>query len=199
MNCPRCHTELKQIMLGNIQVDTCDSCEGIWFDGDELTKVLDGLGEALKDSLAGKSWEGEGRERIEKLGVSDLVCPKCGRGLQKIRYCYSSEILVDSCESCGLWLDDSELRKVYEYLKTSEIKMTPELSQRIRAAYKEEKLDPAKKNKLIKALERIELEAAVEEEKMIDGMVGSDDRAGLMRPMGVLLQFIYRIFYRLGL
>lgn len=199
MNCPRCHRELKPVVLGNVQVDTCDSCEGIWFDGDELVKVVDGMGEDLKNSLVSKSWEGENTEIIEKLGENDLSCPRCGQKLRKIKYCYSSEVIVDSCEKCGIWLDDTEIRKVFEFLTAPELKMTLELSKEIRKSYKEDELDPKQKKKIIMTLKNIEQDARVQEEKLIDSMVITDDKSGILKPLGEVLQFVYRIFYRLGL
>ncbi len=36
MKCPKCGMQLEEISFGDIRVDKCFSCEGIWFDKGEL-------------------------------------------------------------------------------------------------------------------------------------------------------------------
>ena len=36
MNCPKCGMELEEIPFGDVRVDRCFSCEGLWLDKGEL-------------------------------------------------------------------------------------------------------------------------------------------------------------------
>lgn len=39
MHCPKCGCDLKEEKYGNIAVDRCTSCKGIWFDHGELAEA----------------------------------------------------------------------------------------------------------------------------------------------------------------
>ena len=39
MKCPKCKAEMKRIKHGDVAIDSCDLCYGIWLDKGELEKV----------------------------------------------------------------------------------------------------------------------------------------------------------------
>jgi hypothetical protein len=39
MKCPKCGMQLEEIAFGDVQVDKCFSCEGIWLDQGELERI----------------------------------------------------------------------------------------------------------------------------------------------------------------
>jgi hypothetical protein len=39
LKCPRCGTPLEEIAFGDVQVDKCFGCEGIWLDKGELETI----------------------------------------------------------------------------------------------------------------------------------------------------------------
>jgi hypothetical protein len=41
MRCPKCGMELVEIEFKTIKVDRCVACEGIWFDGGEVERLLE--------------------------------------------------------------------------------------------------------------------------------------------------------------
>jgi uncharacterized protein len=51
MKCPKCGMQLEEMAFGDVRVDKCFSCEGIWLDKGELeilqTKETDFLGRLL--------------------------------------------------------------------------------------------------------------------------------------------------------
>ena len=38
--CPECHSAMEVIPRGDILIDVCPSCRGVWLDGGELEKLL---------------------------------------------------------------------------------------------------------------------------------------------------------------
>ena len=121
LKCPNCAaSELDRVPTGQLEVDPCPKCEGVWFDsyGSELKQILDNGRDILPDSLkksltadAGKLEAAQSRER---------KCPRCRMGL--LTYWYAGDIgntfQVDGCmRGCGFWFDDGELGKAFEYLK----------------------------------------------------------------------------------
>jgi Zn-finger nucleic acid-binding protein len=186
MDCPRCGKELREIDVNGVMLDICDSCEGLWFDQGELGRILENAGEAeasIHQSDASVSWEGE---PVPGESPSDpgLQCPKCGEAMRRYNYAVSSNILIDACEKnkCGAWLDDGEIKRIIDYLGN----------------YRDS-LDPEEKELLKVKLDRIKADASLREEALIDSLVKMDDKPGLMRIPGEMLQFVYRIMYRMGL
>jgi Zn-finger nucleic acid-binding protein len=103
--CPKCEvSELVPLELGNIALDHCETCAGIWFDFGELEAAI-GLGsaahlEALPD---------------DDDKVARGPCPRCDVELQRLGASQQPGRLVpvDRCPSCmGLWLERSCLQPV---------------------------------------------------------------------------------------
>lgn len=124
MKCPKCpeDIELDRISFGLTDVDQCPRCEGVWFDffASELTAILergrDHVPEQLKKSLDADA----GRVIPVAEKGKAFLCPRCGVKLRS--YWYGSEVgksfLVDGCTAgCGVWLDDGELGKAFDFLR----------------------------------------------------------------------------------
>lgn len=126
--CPKDGSLLEEIKVGKRVVDQCPKCQGVWFDfkGRELLEILrreyDNLPEKLKES-----WK-EGGGQLTLTENREYKCPRCGNLLSTYWYCAEKgkTFLVDGCieKGCGVWFDDGELGKAYQYTKShiSELK-----------------------------------------------------------------------------
>lgn len=99
MQCPACKTKtLKERSYrdGQLQLDRCASCAGMWLDKGELDSVL------KKHS--------EGYIEIPKISLKNdnCCCPRCDEGMYE--FCYpGTAVFIDMCKSCqGVWLDNKE-------------------------------------------------------------------------------------------
>lgn len=118
-NCPKCASEtlVETPALGNIPLDVCPNCSGIWFDKGELEALLErsqGLASADLDLINPKA---EG-----------LACPRCKSKMSRGGL-VNPLLLVDRCHSCGgVWLDQRELELVRKLLglpaEPSEVKVS---------------------------------------------------------------------------
>jgi len=107
INCPKCSSEVlvETPALGNIPLDVCPGCSGIWFEKGELEALLkQSQGGAQADlQLIDPKPEGQN-------------CPAC-----KVKMSHGGLVnpllLVDKCETCGgVWLDARELALVKKLL-----------------------------------------------------------------------------------
>jgi len=101
MNCPKCSSEVlvETPALGNIPLDVCPGCSGIWFDKGELEALL-------KQS---QDWQSADFTLINPKPNS-LACPRCKNKMARGGM-VNPLLLVDKCESCGgVWLDANELK-----------------------------------------------------------------------------------------
>lgn len=106
--------ELVPVSVGGVAVDVCRACEGVWLQKGELERLLALEVREVLASQAAVVWYGAPPEdRADRAGGLD--CPECASPL-RCRSCEGAEgIFVDGCvRGCGLWVDDGELRRIYE-------------------------------------------------------------------------------------
>ena len=86
MDCPKCGSNLKVTKYKGIEVDKCESCEGMWLDYPELDELEDTVLDV--DEQKGST--------ITRPGESEYKCPKCLGPMQQFRYRYN-EIWLEVC------------------------------------------------------------------------------------------------------
>ena len=114
MRCPKCEaTELVDLGLGPVEVDSCINCGGTWYDSHELRLLKD------RESLGDYRWidfdlwrQLPGFERRE----TEFRCPRDGANLYSLRY-DESDVVIEACHVCdGIWLDRPEYDRLIRYL-----------------------------------------------------------------------------------
>ena len=180
MNCPRCKTsELIPITVSGLRLDQCKTCEGVWFDTQELRALLDKGMDTAKSTDLEKSLIGD-IKTDEPPGDIHLNCPKCNAGMRRYFYGYSSKVLVDGCEAgCGVWIDDGELSILFDYAMKAAAGLDPETQKRINDR-----------------LDALALERKINEDKFVDSLVTLDDTDGPFKPLGILLQAVATAVYK---
>ncbi|HIG44536.1 MAG TPA: hypothetical protein EYQ14_28975 [Gammaproteobacteria bacterium] len=105
MQCPKCKSPMEEQTLstleGNVTVDRCVTCKGLWFDIGEA--------ETLK-----RKWMSDhvdtgdptiGREQNK---IRDICCPRCGDPIEKLQDPVQTHIEYEACEKHGMYLDAGE-------------------------------------------------------------------------------------------
>lgn len=99
MKCPRCHdAELAPCKAcgGDVTVEYCRHCQGVWFEAGEMEQVLD---------VAAKDLE-------KRSGYRSVPCPNCGEAMKAFTY-PQTLAEVDMCGRCnGIWLDGGEFKEI---------------------------------------------------------------------------------------
>jgi Zn-finger nucleic acid-binding protein len=92
--------------LGDVEVDHCTNCGGIWLDAGELETLLDDPARAQR-LLASFRETGAPKELGRK-------CPICDRKMAKVAVGRGEPVLlIDKCRrSDGLWFDKGELQDI---------------------------------------------------------------------------------------
>lgn len=109
-SCPHCAVPLTEREYGDIEIDCCLRCNGIWFDGGELEQVT-------ADSLGGELGSEQRLSRVADLcrsiGPTQLACPACGEPLVNHVLLEDEALEIDLCTLCdGVWLDAGELARL---------------------------------------------------------------------------------------
>ncbi len=117
MNCPRCKSELVEKKLeelepegtfGEVIVDVCSSCSGIWFDKGELERVDNKIEPKIIEIKSIPSKDDQ---------YKTLECPKCSNdmAMEKVVSDLDKDVVMDACPKCnGVWLYRGEYKAIKE-------------------------------------------------------------------------------------
>lgn len=128
MLCPHCSGRLVKLPWGELSLDKCQSCGGLWLDDKSLRRLLGQGGPDPGAAPTEPAHAASGRfAMLETPGDSGLpeptpqsdrkLCPVCQQELRAYQYAYSSGIQLDKCPSCqGVWVDAGELEEIQRFL-----------------------------------------------------------------------------------
>ena len=107
MKCPKCKTEsLREFSVEGTAVDRCSSCDGIWFDAQELIKLL-----AEDARYVAELRRGDVKEHA---GGIKGVCPRDAAELLRVYSSIDRTVVLDACPDCrGIWLDGGEFERLF--------------------------------------------------------------------------------------
>lgn len=114
MQCPKDHKNLLNRTFKGVTIHECESCDGKWFDHDELKSAI----AATDNDLRWLDFDlfTEHPEKYKTV-ESNKACPKDNNALTSLHYMDSS-VVIEKCRTCnGVWLDKTEFEKIITYLK----------------------------------------------------------------------------------
>jgi len=144
--CPRCEVLMTSVDLGidgTFFIERCDRCLGLFFDPEELRRVL---------NVAARPSDEVDRERLavmineeyqrEPAQVKYIKCPVCHELMNRKNYGAKSGVIVDSCRAHGVWLDGGELAQLVKWSNVGGQQIDSKHKQRdARAAARRKRLD----------------------------------------------------------
>jgi Zn-finger nucleic acid-binding protein len=115
LSCPRCRVNLREIMVGEVQVDLCPECDGAWYDGDELERLLKAPYAVLAASDLAVGLIRDVQPPDDQ--APPLPCPRCQGPMERKAFLEGCPVVIDGCAAHGIWLDDGELSSLFEFSK----------------------------------------------------------------------------------
>ena len=108
-SCPFCSTKMEVETFEGIELDECPNCGAVWFQEDELIKILQRDPAAMGDiERRAVAHIGQRHE-----GASKLLCPDDQILLDKYHYLGDSPVVLHSCSRChGMLVADGDLAKM---------------------------------------------------------------------------------------
>ena len=103
MRCPKCRSDMEQLMIDGTEIDRCSACHGLWFDAGELSKFSNKEAAAALD--IGDVTTGKKQNQIEH-----YRCPRCAGPMNRLVDPTQPHIWFEQCGSChGSYFDAGEL------------------------------------------------------------------------------------------
>lgn len=112
IRCPRHNAEMRRFRIGELEIDRCGLCGGIWLDLGEMRRLLE-LGDDAKQAVG----EIDRWVQPEDPSVgSPPVCPRDLTPLTPVRDPKQPHIEYDLCTHCGgVFFDTGELSDLTEF------------------------------------------------------------------------------------
>lgn len=76
--CPRCNKAMSEKLYGDVSIDICPSCRGIWLDDGELQRIVKHYYKGTRDE------DGIRQELDKGLGIGSLAKPNLGAVLKSV-------------------------------------------------------------------------------------------------------------------
>ena len=103
MRCPKCRSDMQQIVIDGMEVDRCSACHGLWFDDGELSMLRNKEAAAALD--IGDVVTGKKQNEIEH-----YRCPRCAGPMNRLVDPAQTQIWFERSGSCrGSFFDAGEL------------------------------------------------------------------------------------------
>jgi len=116
MRCPKCRADMEPVRHGEVEVDRCSRCNGLWFDAGEVEALAHASSAAAIDI-------GDARTGRQLNPIHDYRCPRCGGEVARLADPAQPHISYESCLSCGgSFFDAGEFRDLSELTFTDFLK-----------------------------------------------------------------------------
>jgi Zn-finger nucleic acid-binding protein len=118
--------------LGNVSVDECPRCNGIWFDKDELEDAK----AEIEPDLRWMDFEIWNKQARFNINDEPLNCPRCRKSTMRAINYREPDIDVTLCAFCkGVWLNAGDFKDIIDALSTEA--ETKSASEYVKASLKE--------------------------------------------------------------
>ncbi len=135
--CPRCGSQLHAREYGDMSVEECDQCGGLFLTPNTMDKLV-----AARDMPTSLRLVLPKREMKRETKVRYVSCPVCNKFMNRKAFGRISGVIVDVCKSHGVWFDSGELAEVIQFVEQGglerererELAELAEREQRLRSA-----------------------------------------------------------------
>ena len=108
MKCPKCLHGMEEVTFGEVTIDRCSNCQGLWFDAGEAEQLKDIKGSESVDS-------GDATEGWKWDSHADIDCPRCGKKMEKGHDPKQKHIWIEACpDNHGMFMDAGEFKDFKE-------------------------------------------------------------------------------------
>jgi Zn-finger nucleic acid-binding protein len=122
MRCPRDTSELQgKVYEGSVEVDQCPQCAGMFLDKGELETIQANIEKDHRRAVVESADTTQDLVEVAENDVRGPVdCMKCGARMERRRYGFGSQTVIDECpKGCGLWLDGGEIQELERFYERS--------------------------------------------------------------------------------
>ncbi len=123
--CPACAMPLAGSQVGELEVQGCQACGGLWLDRAMFERL--GASRECQGSVLGALPGPTAPSTGALEAVQYRPCPACAQRMNRVNYAKRSGVVIDVCKAHGLWFDQDELRRVLAFIAAGGLDRAREL------------------------------------------------------------------------
>ncbi len=116
MPCPRCSIPLRARLVGDIVIDECSQCLGLFLDRVAIKRVIEDRAQARAQALLGELPRPETRMAPRPGEKMYVKCPSCQVMMTRKQFATGAGVVVDVCKAHGTFFDAGELPAIVEFV-----------------------------------------------------------------------------------
>jgi Zn-finger nucleic acid-binding protein len=114
--CPRCTTDLHARRVGDVVIDECAACLGVFLDHIAIKRIVVDRARSRADALLGALPRSETAALPAAGQKMYLKCPLCGTVMNRKLFAAGSGVIIDVCRSHGTFFDAGELPLIIDFV-----------------------------------------------------------------------------------
>lgn len=115
--CPRCPTPMHGRRVGDMVIDECPTCHGIFLDHVAVQRVVTDRQQARAEAIMGALPAQMAPSSLPAAGQKMYVkCPICTTIMNRRLFSAGSGVIIDVCRAHGAFFDAGELPRVIEFV-----------------------------------------------------------------------------------
>ena len=123
--CPACTKPLTATRVGDLDVQECPACGGLWLDRAVFEQL--GASRERQGAVLGALTAPTAPPLLSLEVVQYRPCPACRQRMNRVNYGRRSGVVLDVCKEHGLWFDRDELRRVLAFISEGGLDRAREL------------------------------------------------------------------------
>jgi Zn-finger nucleic acid-binding protein len=128
LTCVKCTSVLDKARVGDVEVDLCPSCGGLWLDHGEIERLGRGKTEDLTQLRSALT----GTAAPDPASDTTTSCPACPGGLKEVDL---GPVHIEYCNTChGIFLDKGELDEAVKAVSGSTVRQVLTLAGQLAKA-----------------------------------------------------------------
>jgi Zn-finger nucleic acid-binding protein len=113
--CPRCDQPLHPRLLGDVVIDECRGCAGVFLDKLAIERVVTDRRQARAEALLGVLRRGD-LPPVAPGSRMYVKCPTCKIVMNRRQFASGARVVVDVCRIHGTFFDAGELPRIIEFV-----------------------------------------------------------------------------------
>jgi Zn-finger nucleic acid-binding protein len=113
--CPRCDAPLHPRRVGDVVVDECLGCQGLFLDHIAIQRVVTERAQARAEALLGSLPKATVTE-LPNASRMYIKCPMCHVVMNRRQFASGAGVIIDVCKAHGTFFDVGELPRIIEFV-----------------------------------------------------------------------------------
>ena len=114
--CPACSKALVPEEMGDVTVDRCSHCGGIWFDRGEVVRVLDLHTQGVSGAKLSELERRFPSYRVTRERHRAMACVRCRARMHRLPAAPRVPVMVEVCGPHGIWFDGGDFERFHEFV-----------------------------------------------------------------------------------